>query len=59
MTPNEFLDLSTRLCKDMTGWSVQATKDGVLSASDLAMLKAVIGIIERATLKDVGNEPLP
>lgn len=50
MTPREFLDLSTRLCKDMADWSVQATKDDVLSASDLVMLKSVMGIIERATL---------
>ena len=38
----------------MTDWSVQATKDNVLSASDLVMLKSVMNIIERATLRDRG-----
>jgi hypothetical protein len=41
----------------MADWSVQATKDDVLSASDLVMLKSVMGIIERATLKDVQDKP--
>jgi hypothetical protein len=56
MTPREFLDLSTRLCKDMKDWSVQASADNVLSPSDLVILKSVMGIVERATTKDVQDK---
>jgi len=42
----------------MNDWSTQATKDNVLSVSDLAMVKAVVGIVERATLTDVKDQPI-
>jgi hypothetical protein len=56
MTPQEFLDLSTKLFKDMKLWSEQATADAVVSPSDLALLKSAMAVVERATLKDVEGQ---
>jgi hypothetical protein len=53
MTAQEFLDLSTRLAKDMKEWIVEAGKDGVISAEYLATLNSAAEIIEQVTLKDV------
>ena len=53
MTAQEFLDLSTRLAKDMKAWIVEAGKDGVISAEYLTTLNSAAEIIEQVTLKDV------
>jgi hypothetical protein len=34
-------------------WSEQASADAIVSTSDLAVLKAAMGVVERATLKDL------
>lgn len=53
MTPQAFLDLSTKLVKDMKEWIPEAHKGGAMSESDLAMLNGAMKIIERVTLKEV------
>jgi hypothetical protein len=57
MTAKEFLDISTKLFADMKIWIAEAAKDDALSASDLAMLKASMKIIERVTLKEADIKP--
>jgi hypothetical protein len=51
LTAQEFLDISTKLFADMKVWIEEASREGSLSASDLAMLDASMKIVERATLK--------
>jgi hypothetical protein len=57
LTAKEFLDLSTKLFADMKLWIEEASKEGSLSASDLAMLHASMKIVERATLKTAAIKP--
>ena len=57
MTAKEFLDISTKLFADMKIWIAEAGKDDALSASDLAMLKASMKIIERVTLNEADIKP--
>ena len=51
MTAKEFLDVSTKLFRDMNAWVAEAAKDDTLSASDLAMINASMKIVERVTSK--------
>ena len=51
VTAKELLDISTKLFADMKVWIEEASKEGSLSTSDLAMLDASMKIVERATLK--------
>jgi hypothetical protein len=53
MTPQAFLDLSTKLCKDLKEWIAEATKDEVVSAEYLATLNSAVEIIDQVTMKDV------
>jgi hypothetical protein len=57
LTAKEFLDVSTKLFADMKLWIEEASKERVLSASDLAMLNAAVKIVERATLKAAEIKP--
>jgi hypothetical protein len=57
MTPQAFLDLSTRLCQDMKAWIIEAGKDQTLSVEHLAVLNSAIEIIDQVTLKDVQARP--
>ena len=57
MTAKEFLDLSTKLCNDMKGWIAEASKDDMLSVSDLALLNAAMKIVDRVTLREVEHKP--
>ena len=57
MTAQEFLDVSTKLFGDMKIWVAEASKDGGLSASDLAMLNASMKIVERVTLREAETKP--
>jgi hypothetical protein len=59
MTSQEFLDLSTRLCKDLKGWIAEAGKDDNLSAEYLAHLNSTIEIIDQVTLREVQKKPQP
>ena len=57
MTAQEFLEISTQLFNDMRAWIAEASKDGSLSATDLAMLNAAMKIVERVTLKEAEIKP--
>jgi hypothetical protein len=57
VTAQEFLNISTKLFNDMRVWIAEASKDGALSASDLAMLTASIKIVERVTLREAEAKP--
>ena len=57
MTAKEFLDVSTKLFADMKVWISEVSKEGALSASDLAMLNAAMKIVERATIETAGDKP--
>lgn len=57
MTAQEFLEVSTKLFKDMKIWIAEASKDDALSASDLAMLTAAMKIVERVTLRETDAKP--
>jgi len=52
MTSQEFLDLSTRLAKDLQTWVAQAAKDDVLSPAELETLQSAARILERGTLRE-------
>ena len=56
MTPQAFLDLSTKLCKDMKDWIAEAHKGDAMTESDLALLNGAIKIIDRVTLTETENK---
>ena len=51
MTPKDFLDLSTRLCKDLKYWTGEMSRRDKLSPNDLERLKETYRVIERVTLE--------
>jgi hypothetical protein len=59
MTSQEFLDLSTRLAKDLQTWVTEAAKDDLLSSAELETLRSAAQILERGTLREAGlpNDP--
>jgi hypothetical protein len=57
MTSQEFLDLSTKLCKDLKDWLVEAGKDDSLSPEYLANLNSTIEIIDQVTLRELQKKP--
>jgi hypothetical protein len=57
MTPQAFLGLSAKLCKDMKDWVAEAHKGGAMTESDLAMLNASMKIVERVTLAEAETKP--
>jgi DNA-binding ferritin-like protein (Dps family) len=50
MTPTEFLDLSTRLCKDLKDWTEEMSRADKLPPEYLESLKEAYGVIERVTV---------
>jgi hypothetical protein len=50
MTPTAFLELSTRLCKDMKDWTEEMFREDKLSPEHLQVLKDALGVIEQVTL---------
>ena len=52
MTSQEFLELSTRLAKDLQTWVAQAAKDDVLSPVELETLRSAAQILERGTVRE-------
>lgn len=50
MSPEAFLELSTRLVNDMKAWSEEATRLDRLSTDELAMLKRAAEIVDRITV---------
>lgn len=50
MTPTAFLELSTRLCKDMKEWTEEMFREDKLSPEYLQSLKDALGVIERVTI---------
>ena len=50
MSPDAFLELSTRLVNDMKAWSEEATRLDRLSTDELAMLKRAAEIVDRITV---------
>lgn len=50
MTPTEFLDLSTRLCKDLKDWTEEMSQADKMPPEYLESLKEAYGVIERVTL---------
>ena len=57
MTADEFLKISTQLFSDMRSWVAEASKDEMLSASDLAILNACMKIVEKVTLQEADLKP--
>jgi hypothetical protein len=57
MTSQQFLDLSTKLFKDMKGWIEEASKDASLGASDLALLNSAMAIVERVAISESDRKP--
>jgi len=59
MTTQEFLELSTRLANDLQTWVAQASKDDVLSPSQLETLRSAAQILESGTLREAALPDLP
>jgi hypothetical protein len=57
MTSHEFIELSAKLFKDLTAWIEEASKDGSLTTSDLAVLNSAMRLVERVTLKEAHVKP--
>ena len=57
MNSQHFLDLSTKLFKDMTAWIAEAGAHHSLAPSDLALLNSAVKIVERVTLQDADARP--
>ncbi len=57
MTSKEFVELSSKLFKDMTTWIAEASKGGSLTTSDLAVLNSAMTLVERVTLKEADQKP--
>lgn len=51
MTPKDFIDLSTRLCKDLKDWTEEMSRRDRLSPEYLERLKEAYDVIERVTLE--------
>ena len=51
MTPTAFLELSTRLCKDMKDWTEAMFREEKLSPDHLQVLNDALGVIERVTIE--------
>jgi hypothetical protein len=59
MTAQEFIDLSTKLFKDLKVWVAAAGEDGNLSPADLETIRAATEIVERVTLREAAAAPDP
>jgi hypothetical protein len=57
MTSQEFLELSTKLFRDLRRWIEEAGKHDGLSPSDLALLTSATNIVERVTLRETELKP--
>jgi hypothetical protein len=57
MTAAEFVSLSTRLVNDINTWVAEASRDGSLSAGDLALLEATLTVISKITIKEAETKP--
>jgi len=55
MTSQDFLQLSTRLVKDVKEWSEEATRLDALSAEELAVLHRAAEIVDRSTVAAVAR----
>ncbi len=55
MTSQLFLDLSTRLVKDLKAWSEEATRREALTPEELADLQEAAEIVDRATVAAVAR----
>ena len=49
MTPTEFLDLSTRLCKDLKDWTEEMSQADKLPPDTSRASRRRTGVIERVT----------
>ena len=52
MNPRAFLDLSTRLMKDLKDWTEEVTARGAMSPDDLRVLQEAASAVERVTLAE-------
>lgn len=50
MTSQLFLELSTRLVKDLKAWSEEATRREAMSPEEIADLQEAADIVDRATV---------
>ena len=57
MTPEEFVDLSTRLVADLRAWVLEVGKEDRLSAGDLETLQAATRLVERVTVREAQEPP--
>jgi len=59
MTTQAFLELSTRLTKDLTDWSHEATKRDAITPAHLSILQNAAEIIDIVTVAAVDAETKP
>ena len=59
MTAQEFIDLSTKLFKDLKAWVVAAGEHGNLSPTDLETIRTATEIVDRVTLREAAAAPDP
>ena len=57
MTSQQFLDLSTRIVKDLKAWSEEATRRTLVPPIDLEELERVAAIIDRVTTNAIATGP--
>ncbi len=57
MTSQQFLDLSTRVVRELKEWSEEATRRTVVPPVDLEELERVAAIIDRVTTNAIANAP--
>ena len=57
MTSQQFIDLSTRVVKDLKAWSEEATRRTVVPPVDLEELERAAAIIDRVTTNAIASTP--
>jgi len=57
MTSQAFVELSTRLVKDLKQWSDEATRRDRLSPEQLAVLQETADIVDSVTVTAVASDP--
>ncbi len=55
MTSQLFLELSTRLVKDLKAWSEEATRREAMSPEEIANLQEAADIVDRVTVAAVAS----
>jgi hypothetical protein len=57
MTSQQFVELSTRLMKDMKAWSEEATRRAAVTPEHLTALERAVEIVDRVTVDAAAVSP--